>query len=167
LPSESIWKFTFLLRLGALKLKCAIKHSLTARVWKKAIHRSRRNGVGGKNYSIGNNNISQTRGGNDDNVVFGGGITFDLNSVSYGTCDITANIIKDVDLIGGSFIPPLAVIQVNTSSTFDKLKILDNRYTGNTNGLGYFILCPDDTKVTSLIVAGNTTNTSLPTHLGP
>jgi hypothetical protein len=123
---------------------------------------------GGKNFSIDNNDIVDTRGGNDGNVVFGGGITMDANAVSYGTCDITSNNIKDVNLGGGTGSPPLAVIQVNTSSSFDKLKIVDNRYTGNTTGLGYFILCPDDTKVSgSLIVTGNTTNTSLPTHLGP
>jgi hypothetical protein len=123
---------------------------------------------GGKNFSINNNDISDIRGGNDGGTLsFGGGITMDANASSYGTCDITSNQIKDVDLSGSTSLPPLAVIQVNTSSSFDKLKIVDNRYTGNTNGLGYFILCPDETKVPSLIVVGNTTNTTLPTHLGP
>jgi hypothetical protein len=80
------------------------------------------------------------------------------SSQNTGIVRIGGNQLTDCGL-SASTSPP-AVIYADGGS---RLSITDNKYTGNTQHLQYFI----DTPTTSAEVTGNTTNTTLPNRVGP
>lgn len=83
------------------------------------------------------------------------GATLAISSNSLMNCGLGASIIRNASVV---FAEP-------KEGENSSIRILDNRYTGSTTGLNYFIECRQSAP--PAVVSGNTTNTMLPNRIGP
>jgi parallel beta-helix repeat protein len=104
---------------------------------------------GDTNMSLTGNQIAQCQ----QQGIFGGSDT--------GTETIFNNAIRSCGLAATS--PPAVIFVDSPSAT--SISIIHNSYTGNTANLQFFIRCEQPQPLAQ--VSGNSTNTGLPTQVGP